>query len=97
MIGQTDDEGVMIKALLTGFAGVVSLLAVSAAQAAPIAIHEGLAAPAIIQVEGGCGPGGFRAANGLCYPRRPPPPPRYYGRPCPPGFHITPYGCRRNF
>ncbi len=47
-------------------------------------------------VEGGCGPRGFRAANGYCYPRRPPPP-RYYRRACPPGYHPTPYGCRPNF
>lgn len=47
-------------------------------------------------VEGGCGPGGFRAPNGFCYPRRPPPPP-YYRRPCPPGYHPTPYGCRPNY
>ncbi len=47
-------------------------------------------------VSGGCGPRGFRAANGLCYPRRPPPW-RYRRAACPPRFHLTPVGCRRNF
>lgn len=51
----------------------------------------------ITLVSGGCGPRGYRAANGYCYPRRPPPPPRYYRRPCPPGYHPTPYGCRPNY
>ncbi len=52
----------------------------------------------ITLVEGGCGPRGYRAANGYCYPRRPPPPPpRYYDRRCPPGYHPSPYGCRPNY
>lgn len=87
----------MIKAMLTGFAGVVLLVSASAAQAAPVSVPGSGADPAIVTVEGGCGPGGFRAENGRCYPRRPPPP-RFYGRGgCPPGTHPTPYGCRRNF
>ena len=86
----------MIKALLTGFAGFVLLVSASSANAAPIAVPGHSGDPAIVEVSGGCGPGGFRAENGRCYPRRPPPP-RFYGRGCPPGMHPTPYGCRRNF
>lgn len=51
----------------------------------------------IVQVEGGCGPYGFRDFYGYCRPRRiyapvPPPPRAFYG--CPRGFRPTPYGCR---
>ena len=46
---------------------------------------------AIVQVEGGCGPGGHRGPYGRCQPNRP-----YYGRPvyrrCPPGLRPGPYG-----
>ena len=63
-------------------------------EAAPISVPP--LENGIVAVSGGCGPGGFRAENGRCYPRRPPPP-RFYGRACPPGMHPTPYGCRRNF
>jgi len=62
---------------------------------------------AITQVDGGCGgPQFYRAPNGYCYrkphsyyaPPPPPPPPPYYARrPCPPGYHPTPYGCRPNW
>lgn len=46
----------------------------------------------IIQVSGGCGPNGFRDGNGYCRPNYRP---NY--RACPPGYHPTPYGCRRNY
>ena len=48
----------------------------------------------IVQVEGGCGPYGFRDYYGYCRPRRVfvPAPRRFYG--CPYGFRPTPYGCR---
>ena len=86
----------MGKVILAGFAGILMLAASSGAQAAPISTKGAGGDPAIVQVEGGCGPGGFRAENARCYPRRPPPP-RYYGRECPPGRHPTPYGCRPNY
>jgi hypothetical protein len=85
----------MIKAMLTGFAGIILLASASSANAAPLSMPGPSGDPAIVRVEGGCGPGGFRAENGGCYPRRPPP--RYYERGCPPGTHPTPYGCRRNY
>ena len=86
----------MTKAILTGFAGMMLLVSASAASAAPVSVPERGGDPAIVTIEGGCGRDGFRAENGRCYPRRPPPP-RYYGRGCPPGTHPTPYGCRPNF
>lgn len=65
------------------------------AQAASPASARMLSVPAsgaIELVSGGCGPGGFRDRFGYCRPIRGP---VYRG--CPPGFHPTPYGCRRNF
>lgn len=85
-----------MNAMLTGFAGIALLLSASGANAAPLSPPGMSANPAIVQISGGCGPEGFRAENGRCYSRRPPPP-RFYGRGCPPGMHPTPYGCRRNF
>lgn len=51
------------------------------------------ASSAIVLVDGGCGPGGFRDRFGYCRPK----PRGYYRRFCGPGFHPTPYGCRPNF
>ncbi len=48
----------------------------------------------IVQVEGGCGPGGHRTPYGRCVPnfRRP------IFRGCPPGLHIDRFGrCRPNY
>ena len=56
------------------------------------ALHAGSSGSAIVQVEGGCGPGGHRGPYGRCYPnyRRP------YYRACPPGFFLGRFGhCRR--
>ena len=58
------------------------------------------AAPKVILVEGGCGPGFHRGLLGACRPNR-----GGYGEPvivgrrCPPGYHLGPYGraCRPNF
>ena len=49
-------------------------------------------APEIMQVSGGCGPNGHRDGYGNCRPNYRP---NY--RACPPGYHPTPYGCRRNY
>ena len=72
-----------------GFAGITSSQAMSA---------PGLVAPpsaAIVKVEGGCGPGGFRDRYGVCRPKG-----YVYRRPvyraCPPRMHMTRYGCRWN-
>ena len=48
----------------------------------------------VVQVSGGCGPGGHRTPYGRCVPN--------YGRPvyrgCPPGLHENRFGrCRPNF
>ncbi|MBV8912035.1 MAG: hypothetical protein JOZ05_03215 [Acetobacteraceae bacterium] len=78
-------------------------LSFSQPSAAATRLDPGLTAGSgITLVEGGCGPGFFRAPNGYCYrggyrPPPPPPPPGYYRRPCPPGYHPTPYGCRPNW
>ncbi len=71
-------------------AGMVAGASVQAMPALAIGPDDG----GVIKVEGGCGPGGHRGPNGLCYPN--------YQRPiyrgCPPGFHINPYGrCRPNY
>jgi hypothetical protein len=48
----------------------------------------------IVQVAGGCGPGGHRNPWGACVPNY-----RPVYRACPPGMHLGPYGgrCFRNF
>lgn len=72
-------------------------LAVSQAQAAGFgaaALPPAGSPAAVEQVSGGCGPGGHRDGYGNCRPNRPPP--GAYRR-CPPGFHPSPYGCRRNY
>ncbi len=88
----------MRHAVVVGFAAaVLSVLSITA-QAAPVAVPGSIAAVIaghdVMSVSGGCGARGYRAANGRCYPRRPPPP---RARRCGPRFHLTPYGCRRNY
>ena len=65
----------------------------AAAQAMP-ALQVGPAPSGIIQVEGGCGPGGHRTPYGRCvsnYQR-----PMFRG--CPPGMHVGRFGrCRPNY
>jgi hypothetical protein len=62
------------------------------AAAMPLAPAPSPEAP-IVQVWGGCGPYGHRGPYGGCRPGgqwggyR-------WGRPCPPGFHLGPYGRR---
>ena len=80
-----------MRKLALAAAVAVSALGVSltanAMPAAPIATGNG----AIIQVAGGCGPGGHRGPYGRCLPNY-----RPYGRPvfrrCPPGLRPGPYG-----
>ena len=76
---------ILAAAITVGFA-----TAGQAAHAMP-ALHTGAPDSAIVQVEGGCGPGGHRGPYGRCYPnyRRP------YYRACPPGFFLNRFGrCR---
>ena len=82
---------------LVGFACAAALCLGSAGPAGA-ASSMGFTAPrggAVVQVEGGCGPYGFRDYYGYCRPRRVYAPPvvrRFYG--CPYGFRPTPFGCR---
>ena len=67
--------------------------------AVPLSRAEAASAPAlptggIELIAQGCGPGGHRDRFGYCRPNYAPPP-RYRG--CPPAYHPTPYGCRRNY
>ena len=78
------------------FAAGLSLAAVSASQAAPVA-PVGPSEDIVIQVAGGCGPGMHRGPYGGC--RR-----NWSGGPgpgfrvCPRGYHRGPYGrCRPNW
>jgi hypothetical protein len=71
----------------------VGLAGISASHAMPAASAFLPQSSAITQVEGGCGPGGFRDRYGVCRPRGWHPAP--YRR-CPPRMHMTPHGCRWN-
>ena len=76
--------------------GCITALCTGGVSAASNVVPPAPAANGIIQVEGGCGPYGFRDYYGYCRPRRVfVARPRYYG--CPFGFHPTPYGCRPNY
>jgi hypothetical protein len=72
-----------------GFAVCLSLVAISASQAMPLAPLDQAASGAIIHVSGGCGPGWHRGPYGGCRP--------LYN--CPPGWHSGPFGqrCFRNW
>ena len=77
---------------------LVALLAVSAlgfattGEAMP-ALQMPAASNGIVQVEGGCGPGGHRTPYGRCVPNY-----RRGFRACPPGLHLDRFGrCRPNF
>ncbi len=85
----------MQRLLLVGLAAAALMAAPSVAEAGAMTALSVPSNDAITLVEGGCGPGGFRAINGACYRR--PPPRLYYRRACPPGLHLTRFGCRRNF
>ena len=71
----------------------ISSLGFGTAEAMP-ALQAGPTSTGVIQVEGGCGPGGHRTPYGRCVPnyRRP------FYRACPPGMHLGRFGhCRPNF
>ena len=68
-----------------------SCLAGASASAATSEVLPTQRDAAIVLVDGGCGPGGFRDRFGYCRPKP------IYRRFCPPGFHGTPYGCRPNY
>jgi hypothetical protein len=72
----------------SAFAIGLGLASVSASRAMPVAPLDQQAAPGIIRVAGGCGPGGHRGPYGGCRPM--------YN--CPAGWHSGPYGrhCFRN-
>lgn len=79
--------------LRTSLALVFAAALIAPADAAmPVAPDAGVKAP-IVQVYGGCGRYGHRGPYGGC---------RWggqwggyrWGRPCPPGFHLGPYGRR---
>lgn len=77
------------------FAAGLSLAAVSASQAAPVA-PVGQTGGIVIQVAGGCGPGWHRGPYGGCRRNWVAPPPAF--RVCPRGYHRGPYGrCRPNW
>ena len=67
----------------------LSLAAMTASQAMPLAPPAQAFSAEIIQVSGGCGPYGHRGPYGGCRP--------VYN--CPPGWHSGPYGqrCFRNW
>jgi hypothetical protein len=71
------------------FAVGLSLAAVSASRAMPVAPLDQSASTGIIRVAGGCGPGWHRGPYGGCRPMFN----------CPPGWHSGPYGrhCFRNW
>lgn len=85
----------MRNLLLAGFALVAASAMSGTATAAPASVPGVTAGSGVILVEGGCGPRGFRAANGRCYARRPRR--EFRRRACPPRYHLTPYGCRLNY
>ncbi len=81
--------------LFVGLATAALSLAPSVSEAAALSQLNMDVPSGMTLVAGGCGPGGFRAANGLCYRR--PPPRAYHRRACPPRYHLTRFGCRPNF
>jgi len=73
----------------SAFAVCLSLAAVSASTAMPLAPLDQAVAGDTIRVAGGCGPGWHRGPYGGCRPM--------YN--CPPGWHSGPFGrrCFRNW
>jgi len=73
----------------SAFAIGLSLAAITASQAMPLAPLDRAAAADTIRVAGGCGPGWHRGPYGGCRPMFN----------CPPGWHSGPFGrrCFRNW
>ena len=87
-----------MKLIATAILGAGLALGLGAQAQAAIAVQPLQTEAAIIKAYGGCGPMGHRGPYGGCRPGG-----QYggyrYGRACPPGFHLGPYGrrCRPNF
>ncbi len=82
----------MRKLSLLAAVGLSVLGFATAGEAMP-ALQMPAASNGIIQVEGGCGPGGHRTPYGRCVPNY-----RPVYRGCPPGLHFDRFGrCRPNF
>ncbi len=82
----------MRKLSLVAVLALSGLGLASTAEAMP-AVQMPAASSGVIQVEGGCGPGGHRTPYGRCVPN-------YHRefRGCPPGLHMNRFGrCRPNF
>jgi hypothetical protein len=84
----------MLKAILPLSVAAALAFAVSPASAMPMLnLGDSAAAPDVTLVYGGCGPYGHRGPYGGCRPGG-----QWggygAGRPCPPGFHLGPYGRR---
>jgi hypothetical protein len=83
----------MLKAMLPLSVAAALTFAVPPVSAMPILNLDGASSPDVTLVFGGCGPYAHRGPYGGCRPGgqwggywR--------GRPCPPGFHLGPYGRR---
>ena len=83
----------MRRLVLAAAVTIATVAASASVQAMPV-LPSGPLDNGIVQVEGGCGPGGHRTPYGRCVPnfRRP------FFRACPPGMHLNGYGhCRPNY
>ena len=83
----------MRKLALVAVLGLSALGFATTADAMPALQMPSATSNGIVQVEGGCGPGGHRTPYGRCAPNY-----RREYRACPPGFHLGRFGrCRPNF
>jgi hypothetical protein len=88
--GDLERKDVPMKLLAAAAVALgLSLTAMTASQAMPLAPLDQAATADTIRVAGGCGPGWHRGPYGGCRPMFN----------CPPGFHSGPYGrrCFRNW
>ena len=85
-------KSVLVASLVAGlFSAGTSETAAAANFSVQVPANRGL-----LLVEGGCGDGRFRDRYGYCHQRFYASPGAYYRR-CPPGLHMTLYGCRLNY
>ena len=75
---------------LIALAAALPAAGVASAQAMPLPAPAGTGG-GIVEVSGGCGPGGHRDFYGRCLPNYYRPFYRPVYRVCPPGFHLGPY------
>ncbi len=79
----------MRKITLAAVIAAAAYVSGATAQAMP-ALQAAPSDGGIVQVSGGCGPGGHRGPYGRCYPNR-------LYRACPPRMHLDRFGrCRWN-